>query len=387
MTTGLLVVTTSHPSLNFFTSTWKFIKKFMTSLSDENIIFKTDTTKVLEALHLLLDEEFSSGRISHGRLDGEFVEVYTRFAGDDHTRDERTSGTKLADTRLHDALVATREASDIMSIKADKVTKTVRHEDSTHVFLHHLIDITNEEATLDQFSKADTLSKTVHVRPHHTRLHLSLDTTLHSKHSLVDITLVLSELTIGREGCGKITIIAVIFTTTVDENHITILDLTIIRKSSMAIVESGSIRTTGADWSITNIAAATVEVTVVEEGRLKLILIHARLDSAHNSLVSFSGHANDIAHDFDLSRALADTALSKISNKLATINTILVEAIKVDLGVRNTAIRIDTRENINDLRIKRGNIARKLIHELAIINLILCLIEGRRLNLTKNNLK
>jgi len=383
----LLVITASHPSFNFFASTWKIIKKFMTSLSDENIIFQTDTTKVLEALHLLLDEELSSGRISHGGLDGELVEVHTRLASDDHARDERTSGTQLADTRLLDALVATREASDIVSIKTDEVTKTVRHEDSTHMLLHHFVDVTNEEATLDHLGEADAFGKTVHVGPHHTRLHLCLNTALHGEHSLVDIALVLSELTVGREGGGEITIIAVVFAATVDENHVAVLDLTVVGESSVAVVESGSVGTTGADGSVANVTAATVEVAVVEEGRLELVLVHARLDGAHDGLVSLSSHADDIAHDLDLSRALADTALGEISNELATIHTVLVEAVKVDLGVGDATVGVDAGENVDDLGVSSSDVAGELVHELAVVNLVLGLVEGRRLDLAKNNLK
>jgi len=359
----------------------------MTSLSDKNIILQTNTTKVLEAFHLLLNEEFSSGRISHSRNDGELIEVNTRLAGDDHARDERTSGTKLADARLLDTLVATREASNIVSIKADKMTKTVRHENSAHVLLHHLIDVTHKEATLDQLSQADTLCKTVHVRPHHTGLHLSFDTALHSKHSLIDITLILSELAVGREGGGQITIIAVILTATIDEDHITILNLTVVGKSSMAIVKSSCIRTAGTDGSVTNVTATTVEVAVMKEGGLQLILHHTGLDSAHDGLVSFSGHANDIAHDLDLSRALGNTALSEISDKLAAVNAIGVETLEFDFSVRDATVGIDTREDIDDFRITSSDEIRKLIHELAVIDLILLLIEGRRLDLAKDDLE
>jgi len=357
------------------------------SLSDENIILQTDTTKVLEALHLLLNEELGSGRIGHSGNDGELVEVHTRLASDDHARDERTSGTKLADSGLLDALVATREASDIVSIEADQVAKTVRHEDSTHVLLHHLINVTHEEATLDQLGEADTLSKTVHIGPHHAGLHLSLNATLHGKNGLVDIALVLSELAVGREGGGQITIIAVVFATTIDQDHITVLDLTIIGKSSMAVVQSGSVGTAGADGSVANIAATTVEVAVVEEGGLKLVLVHAGLDSAHDSLVSLSGHSDDIAHDLDLSRALGNTALGKISDELATVNAVLVETVKVDLSMRDTAVRIHTREHVDDLRISGSDNAGEFIHELAVVNLVLLLVERRRLNLAKNHLK
>jgi len=382
-----LVVATSHPGLNFLAGTWEIVEELVASLGDENIILQTDTTKVLEALHLLLDEELGCGRISHGRNDGELVEVDTRLASDDHARDERTSGTQLADSRLLDALVATREASDIVSVKADEVTKTVRHEDGTHVLLHHLFDITHKEATLDELLEADALGKTVHVRPHHTRLHLSLHTTLHGKHSLIDITLVLSELAVGREGGGQITIIAVVLTATIDEDHVAVLNLTVVGESSMAVVKSGSVGTTGTDGSVANVAAATVEVAVVEEGGLELVLIHSRLDSTHDSLVSLSGHTNDIAHDLDLSRALGDTALSEISDKLATINAVLVEAVKGNLGVRDATVGVDTREDVDDLRVSSSDEARKLIHELAIVDFVLLLVEGRRLDLAKDDLE
>jgi len=384
---NLLVVATSHPSLNFFASTWNIIKQFMASFSDENIILQTDTTKVLEAFHLLLDEELGSGRISHGRNNGVLVEVHTRFAGDDHARDERTSGTKLADARLLDALVATREASDIVGVEANEVTKTVRHEDSAHVLLHHLLDVANEEAALDQLGETDALSKTVHVRPHHARLHLCLDAALHSKHSLVDITLVLSELAVCREGGGQITIIAVVFAAAIDENHITILDLTVVGESSVAVVKGGSVGTAGTDGSVADVAAATVEVAVVEEGRLELVLVHARLDGAHDSLVCLSSHADDIAHDLDLSRALADTAFSKVGNKLATVNAVGVKALELNLGVWDAAVGVDTRENVDDLRITSSNRGRKLIDKLAVIDLVLGLVERRRLNLAENDLK
>jgi len=382
-----LVVTTSHPGFDFLAGTWKVVKKLVTSLSDENIVLQTDTTKVLETLHLLLDEELGSGRIGHSGLDGEFVEVHTRLAGDTHASDERTSGTKLADTRLLDALVATREASNIMGIKTDEVTKTVGHEDSTHVLLHHLIDVTDKETTLDQLGQADALSKTVHVGPHHTRLHLSLDTALHGKHSLVDITLVLSELAVCREGGGQITIIAVVFAAAVDEDHIAVLDLTVVGESGVTVVECGSIGAASADGSVADVTATTVEVAVVQESGLKLILVHARLDGAHDSLVGLSGHAHDVAHDLDLSGALADAALGEISNKLATVNTVLVETVKVDLSVRDTAVGVDTRKNVDDLGVSGSDVGGELVHELAIVDLVLGLVEGRRLDLAKDDLE
>jgi len=382
-----LVVTASHPGLDFLAGAWNIIEKFVASLSDKDIIFQTDTTEVLEALHLLLHEELGSLGIGHGRLNGELVEVHTRLASDDHARDERTSGAELADARLHDALVATREASNIMSVKADKVTKTMRHEDGAHVLLHHLVDVTNEETTLDHLSEADTLSEAVHVRPHHTRLHLSLNTALHGENGLIDITLILSELTVSREGGGQITIIAVVLTATIDEDHITVLDLTVVGESSMTVVEGSSVGTTGADGSVTDVAAATMEVAVVEEGRLELVLVHAGLNGTHDSLVSLSSHANDIAHDFDLSRALADTALREVSNKLATINAVLVEAVKLDLSVGDTAVGIDTREDVDDLRVNRGDIAREFVHELAVIDLVLLLVERGRLDLAEDDLE
>jgi len=383
----LLVVAASHPGLDLLAGAWKVVKKFVAGLSDENIILQTNTTKVLEALHLLLDEELGSGRIGHGRNDGKLVEVHTRLAGDDHARDERTSGTELADAGLLDALVATREASDIVGVKADEVAKTVGHEDGAHVLLHHLLNVAHKEATLDQFGQADALSKTVHVGPHHTGLHLCLNTALHGENGLVNITLVLSELAVGREGGGQITVVAVVLTATVDEDHVAVLDLTVVGESSVAVVESGSVGTAGADGSVANVAAATVEVAVVEEGGLQLILVHAGLDSTHNSLVCLSSHADDIAHDGNLSRALGDTALGEISNKLAAVNAILVEAVEGDLSVRNTAVGIDAREDVDDLWIGGSNTAWKLIHELAVVDLVLGLVEGRRLDLAKNHLK
>jgi len=383
----VVIVLSSHPSLDLVASAREVVEDFDALLSDEDIILETDTSELAELGNLLLDEELGGGRVLECRVECVVVEVHTRLAGDDHAGDKRASGAELADAWLVDALVAAWEAANVVGIEADEVAKTVGHEDSTHVSLEHLVNVSLEESTLLELCKHNALSQTVHIRPHNTRTHSSLYAALHGKDSLINIALVLGELTVGREGGGEITIIAVVLSTDVHKAHVSILDLLVVGKTSMTVVESSTVGTTGTDGSVAHVAAAAVVVGVVEESGLQLVLHHSGLNGTHHGLVGISSDANNIAHDLNLSRALAHTADTESLHNLAVVHTVVLDAVKLGRREGNVAVAVDTAKDVHTLGLKRCNVACKIAHETGVVHLIHLGVVLRRLDLAEDNLE
>ena len=61
-----------------------------------------------------------------------------------------------------------RVAANIMHVNAKQMSQPMRHEDGSHVNLHHIIHIAGQDADLHQLLQVNSVSQTVHVSPFHT---------------------------------------------------------------------------------------------------------------------------------------------------------------------------------------------------------------------------
>ena len=87
-----------------------------------------------------------------------------------------------------------------MGIKSDEVTHSVRHENETNTLLHHLIDVSCEAAQLHKALKDGSLCKLMEINPVNAWLKLCKDAPGRFKDNIVDLSLLLGELPIDREG-------------------------------------------------------------------------------------------------------------------------------------------------------------------------------------------
>ena len=87
-----------------------------------------------------------------------------------------------------------------MGIKSDEVTHSVRHENETNTFLHHLIDVSCETAQLYKALKDGSLCKLMEINPVNAWLKFCKDAPGRFKDNIVDLSLLLGELSINWEG-------------------------------------------------------------------------------------------------------------------------------------------------------------------------------------------
>ncbi len=84
-------------------------------------------------------------------IEQEITEVATWLYGDDITFFDDSCSAHVGKAWLGIALWRVSEiATDIMSVKANEMTKTMGHEDESNTLLHHLIDIACETAELNK---------------------------------------------------------------------------------------------------------------------------------------------------------------------------------------------------------------------------------------------
>ena len=134
-------------------------------------------------------------------IEEEIAEVATRLNSDNITFFDDSCSAHVGKSWLASALRRVSQiASDIVSVETDEMTKTVRHEDESNSLLHHFIDAACEHTELNKTLQRDPLRQLMALNPVGTWLEFLENGSGCLKHDIVDLSLLLCETTIDREG-------------------------------------------------------------------------------------------------------------------------------------------------------------------------------------------
>ena len=86
-----------------------------------------------------------------------------------------------------------------MNIQTNQMAKAMRHEEESNALLHHLINVANEQAEINQALQSDALGKLVAFQPVNSRRTFCMAGTSSPKDDVVNRGLLLCEDTIDRE--------------------------------------------------------------------------------------------------------------------------------------------------------------------------------------------
>ncbi|GMT13223.1 hypothetical protein PFISCL1PPCAC_4520, partial [Pristionchus fissidentatus] len=129
----------------------------------------------------------------------------------------------------------------------------------------------------------------MHIRPSNSGLGRSEHSSVSSEYSIVHKFLILGELSIGGERSCDTGTVAVVLGSHIEQAHVSILDLLIIRCIRMTIVENRSITSTGCDASVREVPAAARVVRRVAEDTVGLVFVQSRFDVRHRRFVRVRG--------------------------------------------------------------------------------------------------
>jgi len=135
---------------------------FVAGLSDEDNVFDSDARNFSLVFANLVPVQVAQIEfVEIGRdlsVQQKVAEVATWFDCDDISFFNDTSSSHVCETWLSSPLWRVSQIStDIVGIKADKVTKAMGHKDEANTLLHHLVNVASETAQLDQALKSDAL--------------------------------------------------------------------------------------------------------------------------------------------------------------------------------------------------------------------------------------
>mmetsp|Transcript_33969 Transcript_33969/g.85193 ORF Transcript_33969/g.85193 Transcript_33969/m.85193 type:complete len:325 (+) Transcript_33969:675-1649(+) len=191
------------------------------------------------------------------------------------------------------------------------MAQAAREEERAHVLGHHVVDVTLQQPPCLETLQELAGGQAVHVRPAHARLERHDHALEGGEHGAVHNPLVLRELAADGERGGDVRVVAVVLAAHVAHHHVTRLQLAVVGGARMAVVEHGAVGAGGADGRVGRVPAAAVGVAVVQEGRLQLVLHHARRAAAHHRDVSLARNLVRIAQRLDLHAGLVDSALGE----------------------------------------------------------------------------
>ena len=89
--------------------------------------------------------------------------------------------------------------TDIVNIKTNEVSKSMRHEEETNTLFHHLANVASQAAELDEALKNGLLSQLVAIDPVDSGSEFSKDGAGRPQDYVVNLGLLFSESTIDRE--------------------------------------------------------------------------------------------------------------------------------------------------------------------------------------------
>ena len=92
----------------------------------------------------------------------------------------------------------------------------------------------------------------------------------------------------------------------IQQCHVSVLQLAVVRSGGMSVVKHGVVRATRADRGVGTLPSTAVLVNLIQEASLKLKLHHASLCRAHNLHVSIARDISNIVHNRNLSLGLGD---------------------------------------------------------------------------------
>eukprot|EP00050_Salpingoeca_kvevrii_P006093 m.287376 g.287376 ORF g.287376 m.287376 type:complete len:522 (+) comp11763_c0_seq1:119-1684(+) len=369
-----------HKSLNLFDGARNLCEKLAALTGDVDIVFNANATKALELGNPLGNEEAGLLRVVQGIFDLHGNEVDAGLDCQDHTLLEDAAKAERAETRLVGALNTLGVTANIVGVKANQVAEAVGHEDGTDECLHHLVDVALEKPSGLELFAVNAVRKTVHVLVGHTGLDLRKDSTVRLQDGVVNDLLVLGKLAVGRERAGDVRSVAVVLASHVKKAHVAILDLLVIGSSRVAVVQRGAVVATATDARVRLEAHATVVVAIVTKHALKLVLVEARADVAHDFLVREARDLVGVTHHIDLGRRLVNAALDNLVKENVLVDSKVAHALKLDGDTHHLAVGVQTIHD-EELRLATMHGAKdggELVHVADTVDLVLGLeVVGR----------
>ena len=170
-------------------------------------------------------------------------------------------------------------AANVMTVKSNEVTETVRHEDEADTLLHHLVDVSSEAAKFYKALQDAPLSELVAFDPVDTGSQHCEDGPRRSQHNVVNLSLLLSEHTIDGERNGDIRTVVVERVTLVSQHGLSIDQGPVV----VLVMEGCSGWATPTDGQVRlNTPNVVILLTAEDKEAFELAFAHARLAVLQN---------------------------------------------------------------------------------------------------------
>mmetsp|Transcript_38032 Transcript_38032/g.96244 ORF Transcript_38032/g.96244 Transcript_38032/m.96244 type:complete len:392 (+) Transcript_38032:675-1850(+) len=260
------------------------------------------------------------------------------------------------------------------------MAQAAREEERAHVLGHHVVDVTLQQPPCLETLQELAGGQAVHVRPAHARLERHDHALEGGEHGAVHNPLVLRELAADGERGGDVRVVAVVLAAHVAHHHVTRLQLAVVGGARMAVVEHGAVGAGGADGRVGRVPAAAAGVAVVQEGRLQLVLHHARRAAAHHRDVSLARNLVRIAQRLDLHAGLVDSALGEDKVQAGGLHLKGIHPLKLRRRRGAPTVCVGASEGVQAGRLCGAQHRRHLVHVVHLVDPILVAVELRRVN-------